>query len=178
MFTGIVAAIGMIEEVLPLAATVGPADSGRRLVIEAALLGLDDVQVGDSIAIQGACMTVVELGGPTSVQLPEGRFAVDVLSRAWPERLALRRRARSISKRHCACRTALAAIWSADMWMAWGAWRRLIRWVSPGFWPSRCRRHWRSTLHTRVRSRWMGYRSRSIGWKILRREGLPGLKSM
>ena len=78
MFTGIVAAIGMIEEVSTLAATVGPADSGRRLVIEAARLGLDDVQVGDSIAIQGACMTVVQLGGPMSDQLAEGRFAVDI----------------------------------------------------------------------------------------------------
>jgi riboflavin synthase len=78
MFTGIVAATGMIEEVLSLAATVGPAESGRRLVIEASRLGLDDVQVGDSIAIQGACMTVVELGGPMSGHLPEGRFAVDV----------------------------------------------------------------------------------------------------
>jgi len=78
MFTGIVAAIGMIEAVLPLGDTVSPADSGRRLVIEASLLGLDDVQVGDSIAIQGACMTVVELGGPMSDQLAQGRFAVDV----------------------------------------------------------------------------------------------------
>lgn len=83
MFTGIVAATGMIEAVLPLAATVGQAASGRRLVIEASRLQLDDVQVGDSIAIQGACMTVVELGGSTSSQLPssqlsEGRFAVDV----------------------------------------------------------------------------------------------------
>jgi len=78
MFTGIVAAIGMIEEVSTLTATVGPADSGRRLVIEAARLGLDDVQVGDSIAIQGACMTVVQLGGPMSDQLGEGRFAVDI----------------------------------------------------------------------------------------------------
>ncbi len=78
MFTGIVAAIGVIEQVVPLADTVGQAESGRRLVIEASRLGLDDVQVGDSIAIQGACMTVVELGRPTSAQLSEGRFAVDV----------------------------------------------------------------------------------------------------
>jgi riboflavin synthase len=78
MFTGIVAAIGVIEEVVPLADTVGQAESGRRLVIEASRLGLDDVQVGDSIAIQGACMTVVELGRPTSAQLSVGRFAVDV----------------------------------------------------------------------------------------------------
>jgi riboflavin synthase len=34
--------------------------------------------VGDSIAIQGACMTVVQLGGPMSDQLAEGRFAVDI----------------------------------------------------------------------------------------------------
>jgi len=78
MFTGIVAAIGMIEEVSPLAATVGAVDSGRRLVIEASRLGLDDVQVGDSIAIQGACMTVVELGGSMSGQLAQGSFAVEV----------------------------------------------------------------------------------------------------
>jgi riboflavin synthase len=78
MFTGIVAAIGMIEAVVPLADTGGPAESGRRLVIEASRLGLDDVQVGDSIAIQGACMTVVELGGPMSGQLAQGRFAVEV----------------------------------------------------------------------------------------------------
>ena len=78
MFTGIVAAIGMIEAVVPLADTGGPAESGRRLVIEASNLDLDDVQVGDSIAIQGACMTVVELGGPMSGQLAQGRFAVEV----------------------------------------------------------------------------------------------------
>ena len=52
MFTGIVAAVGRIVSVVPLAA-------GVRLAIESADLGLDDVAIGDSIAIQGACMTVV-----------------------------------------------------------------------------------------------------------------------
>lgn len=59
MFTGIVAAVGRITEVLPL----GDAVSGVRLVVDAGNLGLDDVAVGDSIAIQGACMTVVAKAG-------------------------------------------------------------------------------------------------------------------
>lgn len=59
MFTGIVAAIGRITHVNPL----GGADAGVRLAIDAATLGLDDVAIGDSIAVQGACMTVVRLAG-------------------------------------------------------------------------------------------------------------------
>jgi riboflavin synthase len=51
MFTGIVQAVGRIErsEVLGF---------GRRLTISAPALGLDDVRIGDSIAVNGACMTV------------------------------------------------------------------------------------------------------------------------
>ena len=57
MFTGIVAAIGHIETVTPL----GPkTDAGVRVIVSAPTLGLDDVALGDSISIQGACMTVVE----------------------------------------------------------------------------------------------------------------------
>lgn len=59
MFTGIVAAVGRIAEIKPL----GGADAGVRLAIEAGALGLADVALGDSIAIQGACMTVVALRG-------------------------------------------------------------------------------------------------------------------
>lgn len=55
MFTGIVAAVGRIQQVKSL----GGPDAGVRLTIEAAALGLDDVGIGDSIAIQGACMTVI-----------------------------------------------------------------------------------------------------------------------
>lgn len=67
MFTGIVAAVGNIETVTPLGAD---AASGVRLTIRANALDLSDVALGDSIAIQGACMTVVEK--------TEGGFAVDV----------------------------------------------------------------------------------------------------
>lgn len=57
MFTGIVATVGKIHSVKPLA---GAADAGVRLDIDAGGLPLADVALGDSIAINGACMTVVE----------------------------------------------------------------------------------------------------------------------
>ena len=57
MFTGIVAAIGKIESVKPLE---GGSFAGVRLDINAGGLPLADVALGDSIAINGACMTVVE----------------------------------------------------------------------------------------------------------------------
>ncbi|MEH6437329.1 riboflavin synthase [Massilia sp. DD77] len=57
MFTGIVAAVGNITTVAPLA---GGLDAGVRLAIDAGPLPLADVALGDSIAINGACMTVVE----------------------------------------------------------------------------------------------------------------------
>ena len=56
MFTGIVAAVGNITSVAPLA---GGLDAGVRLAIDAGPLPLADVALGDSIAINGACMTVV-----------------------------------------------------------------------------------------------------------------------
>jgi riboflavin synthase len=56
MFTGIVAAVGKISSVKPLE---GGTFAGVRLDIDAGGLPLDDVALGDSIAINGACMTVV-----------------------------------------------------------------------------------------------------------------------
>ena len=52
MFTGIITAIGRI-------ATARPHGDGLRLRIAAGGLGLEDVAIGDSIAIQGVCHTVV-----------------------------------------------------------------------------------------------------------------------
>jgi riboflavin synthase len=57
MFTGIVAAVGTINTVTALE---GGHDAGVRLTIDAGGLPLADVGLGDSIAINGACMTVVE----------------------------------------------------------------------------------------------------------------------
>ena len=67
MFTGIVAAVGRI---VASEAVVAAESAGVRLRIEAGSLGLEDVALGDSIAIQGACMTVVALSG--------NEFSVDV----------------------------------------------------------------------------------------------------
>lgn len=52
MFTGIVTHIGRI-------ATARPHGDGLRLRIDAPGFGMDDVGLGDSIAIQGVCHTVV-----------------------------------------------------------------------------------------------------------------------
>lgn len=52
MFTGIVAAVGRIE-------TITPAPGGVRLHVAANGLGMDDVALGDSIAVSGVCLTVV-----------------------------------------------------------------------------------------------------------------------
>ncbi|HEX7747335.1 MAG TPA: riboflavin synthase, partial [Bordetella sp.] len=68
MFTGLVAAVGRIVDVKPLP---GGQEAGVRLKIDAGGLDLGNVGLGDSIAIQGACMTVISL--PAS-----GQFEVDV----------------------------------------------------------------------------------------------------
>jgi riboflavin synthase len=74
MFTGIVAAVGRIIASVPFSAasTVDVTDTaaGMRLRIDAGGLDLNDVALGDSIAIQGACMTVVALA--------PAEFSVDI----------------------------------------------------------------------------------------------------
>ena len=52
MFSGIVAAVGKI-------AKVEPRERGVRLTIHAVRLGLDDIGIGDSIAVNGCCLTVI-----------------------------------------------------------------------------------------------------------------------
>lgn len=61
MFTGIVRAVGQITAVESLPHD-GPA--GVRLTIDAGEFDLSAVGIGDSIAIQGACMTVIALDAP------------------------------------------------------------------------------------------------------------------
>lgn len=68
MFTGIVAAVGTIVEVSPF--NDGQKDAGVHLTIQTKGFLRDTSKLGDSIAIQGACMTVVDLGPDT--------FSVDV----------------------------------------------------------------------------------------------------
>ncbi len=58
MFTGIVSAVGRIAEVRPLGAS---ASFGKGLTLEAPAGWLDGTAIGDSIALAGACMTVISL---------------------------------------------------------------------------------------------------------------------
>ena len=53
MFSGIVQAVGRI-------ASAAPSGDGLRLRIEVRDFGMEDVELGDSIAIQGICHTVVD----------------------------------------------------------------------------------------------------------------------
>ena len=69
MFTGIISGLGRITEARALGAD---ASHGKQLLIETPAGYLDDVQLGDSIAINGACMTV------TSFDAAAGRFSLDI----------------------------------------------------------------------------------------------------
>lgn len=63
MFTGIIQAVGHI-------AMSEPRGGDRRLIVEAAALGLDDVTPGDSIAVAGVCLTALDVTATT--------FAADI----------------------------------------------------------------------------------------------------
>jgi riboflavin synthase len=69
MFTGIITALGRIVQVDPLG---NDASHGKRLLIETPAGYLDDVALGDSIALNGACMTAT--GFVPGAQ----RFSVDI----------------------------------------------------------------------------------------------------
>jgi riboflavin synthase len=56
MFTGIVQAVGAIESVTPL-------EQGLRLAVDAGAIARGGVALGDSICVQGACLTVVAIDG-------------------------------------------------------------------------------------------------------------------
>ncbi len=56
MFTGIIEAVGRVQQITPRSGDV-------RLTIATGKLSLADVKLGDSIATNGICLTVVELTG-------------------------------------------------------------------------------------------------------------------
>lgn len=69
MFTGIISALGRIVAVQALGSS---STHGKRLTIECPGHYLDDVTPGDSIALNGACMTV------TTLNAGAGQFSVDI----------------------------------------------------------------------------------------------------
>ncbi len=62
MFTGIIESLGTID-------AMRPAGQGKRLMIKADY-ALDQTKIGDSIAVNGACLTVVKISGK--------KFEVDI----------------------------------------------------------------------------------------------------
>ncbi|MGD9786338.1 MAG: riboflavin synthase [Sulfuricellaceae bacterium] len=66
MFTGIVQAVGKIEKLEPLA-------QGVRLTIRSSGLDLSDVSLGDSIAANGVCLTVISKVGNDAYQVDVSR---------------------------------------------------------------------------------------------------------
>jgi riboflavin synthase len=69
MFTGIITGVGRISAVQALGEST---THGKRLTIEAPVGYLDDVGLGDSIALNGACMTV------TTFDVAAQKFTIDI----------------------------------------------------------------------------------------------------
>ncbi|MES2401375.1 MAG: riboflavin synthase [Pseudomonadota bacterium] len=69
MFTGIITGLGRIVDIQSLGSS---SDHGKRLTIETPAGYLNDVGLGDSIALNGACMTAV------SLDLTNNRFTIDI----------------------------------------------------------------------------------------------------
>ena len=63
MFSGIIADVGTIVD-------AHDRNGGLRLTVATQNLGLDDVKLGDSIAVNGVCLTAIEISG--------NQFSVDV----------------------------------------------------------------------------------------------------
>jgi len=63
MFTGIIEAVGAVKRLEPMGGDL-------RFVIDSGSLDMSDVQIGDSIAVNGVCLTVIEFDSRT--------FSVDV----------------------------------------------------------------------------------------------------
>ena len=69
MFTGIITGVGRIVAVHSLGSS---SNHGKRLIIETPADYLDDVGLGDSIALNGACMTV------TTLDAGQRQFTIDI----------------------------------------------------------------------------------------------------
>ena len=80
MFTGIITGVGHIVAARALGES---STHGKRLTIESPGAYLDDVGVGDSIALNGACMTV------TTLDAAQRRFTVDISAESLAKTAAL-----------------------------------------------------------------------------------------
>ena len=69
MFTGIITGVGRITAAQPLGDSP---QHGKRLTLQCPARYLDDVTLGDSIALNGACMTV------TTLDMAQQQFTIDI----------------------------------------------------------------------------------------------------
>lgn len=80
MFTGIITGVGRIAAIHPLGSS---SLHGKRLTVAAPAGYVDDVGLGDSIALNGACMTV------TSLDVAGGQFTIDISAESLDKTAAL-----------------------------------------------------------------------------------------
>jgi hypothetical protein len=114
MFTGIIEGLGTLE-------AIKAGGQGRQLAL-AAGFDLEGTKIGDSIAVNGACLTVVRLQGR--------RFEVDVS----PETMART----TFKNAKVGSPTGWTVIWFRGMWTASGAWKSARPWQTPFCWISAC----------------------------------------
>lgn len=144
MFTGIISGVGRISQVKPAG---NSADDGVHVTIEANNFDLSGIGLGDSIAVQGACMTVVSLD--------EGGFQIDVSRESLDKTAGLDKAGEVNLERSLKLGDSWTATWSLATWMAWGRSRALNKWASRTSYAFRCRQHWQNTWLTKARSQSM-----------------------
>ena len=107
MFTGIIETTGRLKSINQIGGDV-------QLVIHAPDMDFNDVHLGDSIASNGICLTVVDIGDKT--------YAVDV-SRETLSKTALKNWRTgdtvNLEKSHATNYAFWGGILSQDMWMVW-----------------------------------------------------------
>lgn len=81
MFTGIITGVGRIVASHDLGSSL---QHGKRLTIACPASYLDDVGLGDSIALNGACMTVA------GIDLPQQQFTIDISAESLARTTGLR----------------------------------------------------------------------------------------
>lgn len=105
MFTGIIEAVGTL-------AAIQPKGEDISVRVKSGKLDLSDVKLGDSIATNGVCLTVVELTGDGYV----ADLSLETLQRS---SFAYYQAGQKVNlERALTPDTVLAAIWSLVMWMA------------------------------------------------------------
>ena len=107
MFTGIIEAVGEIKQIQPIAHN---ADNGLCLHIAPGNLDLSDVKAGDSIAVNGVCLTVTSL--------VDKLFTVDVSLETLRCTWGLDQTGRSVNlEKAMRLSDGSGVIWSVVMWM-------------------------------------------------------------